>query len=271
MPKTKSPAPLAPTKHIVPYDNFGVRRGGGGVPPPSLWGRVPARASPRGWDTKKRGPHTHHSKEIINAGATAQVITEAVPQIACCSCNVLRSLHTPPPQPGAKLKARAGDGGGAWPVEAHRSLAHTSTCEGQGVMSHDQGFGDCLCPPQFRWGHVVTGNEGVPADGWPNKPTPRPSPFRGGGGGSVRRFPHADTRACSPRPASVQPFHRADTAHGQADPRKEVLQDNQQRVSCKGFWGLALWSGFTGAHERAHQSVPMSFFANFIPSAVAWA
>ena len=28
MPKTKSPAPLAPTKHIVPYDNFGVRRGG---------------------------------------------------------------------------------------------------------------------------------------------------------------------------------------------------------------------------------------------------
>ena len=47
MPKTKSPAPLAPTKHIGPYDNFGVRRGGGGSPPPSLWGRVPARASPR--------------------------------------------------------------------------------------------------------------------------------------------------------------------------------------------------------------------------------
>ena len=30
MPKTKSPAPPAPTKHIVPYNNFGVCRGGGG-------------------------------------------------------------------------------------------------------------------------------------------------------------------------------------------------------------------------------------------------
>ena len=46
MPKTKSAAPPAPTKHTVPCDNFGVRRGGGGAPPP-LWGPVPARASPR--------------------------------------------------------------------------------------------------------------------------------------------------------------------------------------------------------------------------------
>ena len=46
MPKTKSPAPLAPTKHLVPCDNFGVRRGGG-VPPP-LWGRVLTRSAPRG-------------------------------------------------------------------------------------------------------------------------------------------------------------------------------------------------------------------------------
>ena len=49
MPKTKSAAPPAPTKHTVPCDNSGVRRGGGGCPPP-LWGRVPARASPRGID-----------------------------------------------------------------------------------------------------------------------------------------------------------------------------------------------------------------------------
>ena len=34
MPKTKSAAPPAPTKHTVPCDNFGVRRGGGGCPPP---------------------------------------------------------------------------------------------------------------------------------------------------------------------------------------------------------------------------------------------
>ena len=33
MPKTKSAAPPAPTKHTVPCDNFGVRRGGGGAPP----------------------------------------------------------------------------------------------------------------------------------------------------------------------------------------------------------------------------------------------
>ena len=46
MPKTKYPAPLAPTKHIVPCDNFGVRRGGGGGSPP-LWGRVPTRIDPR--------------------------------------------------------------------------------------------------------------------------------------------------------------------------------------------------------------------------------
>ena len=32
MPKTKYPAPLAPTKPIVPYNHFGVCRGGG--PPP---------------------------------------------------------------------------------------------------------------------------------------------------------------------------------------------------------------------------------------------
>ena len=37
MPKTKSPAPPAPTKHLVPCDNFGVRRGGG-VPPPPPFG-----------------------------------------------------------------------------------------------------------------------------------------------------------------------------------------------------------------------------------------
>ena len=46
MPKTKSPAPPAPTKHLVPCDNFGVRRGGG-VPPPPLWGRVLTRSTPR--------------------------------------------------------------------------------------------------------------------------------------------------------------------------------------------------------------------------------
>ena len=34
MPKTKSPAPLAPTKPIVLYNHFGVCRGGGGTPPP---------------------------------------------------------------------------------------------------------------------------------------------------------------------------------------------------------------------------------------------
>ena len=44
MPKTKSPAPAAPTKHIVPYNNFGVRR----APPPPLWVRVPTRSAPRG-------------------------------------------------------------------------------------------------------------------------------------------------------------------------------------------------------------------------------
>ena len=36
MPKTKSPAPLAPTKPIVLYNHFGVCRGGGGVNPPPL-------------------------------------------------------------------------------------------------------------------------------------------------------------------------------------------------------------------------------------------
>ena len=60
MPKTKSPAPLAPTKHIVAYDNFGVRRGGG-VPPPPLWGRVPTRIGPR----DVCGPKTAHANKLL--------------------------------------------------------------------------------------------------------------------------------------------------------------------------------------------------------------
>ena len=44
MPKTKSAVPLAPTKHIVLCNNFGVRR----APDPPLWGRVPTRIGPRG-------------------------------------------------------------------------------------------------------------------------------------------------------------------------------------------------------------------------------
>ena len=46
MPKTKSPAPLAPTKPIVLYNHFGVCRGGGGGTAPGLWGRVLTRSSP---------------------------------------------------------------------------------------------------------------------------------------------------------------------------------------------------------------------------------
>ena len=44
MPKTKSAAPLAPTKHTVPCDNFGVRRGGGVPPPPFGVGSQPGSA-----------------------------------------------------------------------------------------------------------------------------------------------------------------------------------------------------------------------------------
>ena len=43
MPKTKSPAPPAPTKPIVQYNHFGVCS----PPPPPHWGRVLAGSSPR--------------------------------------------------------------------------------------------------------------------------------------------------------------------------------------------------------------------------------
>ena len=46
MPKTKSAAPPAPTKHTVPCDNFGVRRGGGGVPRPPPLGSGPGQGQP---------------------------------------------------------------------------------------------------------------------------------------------------------------------------------------------------------------------------------
>ena len=55
MPKTKSPAPPAPTKHIVPYDNFGVRRGGGGPPFPPL-GSGPDQERPPWQHLVVRGP-----------------------------------------------------------------------------------------------------------------------------------------------------------------------------------------------------------------------
>ena len=51
MPKTKSPAPPAPTKPIVLYNHFGVCRGGGGPPPPPLWGWVLTRIGPRDHNT----------------------------------------------------------------------------------------------------------------------------------------------------------------------------------------------------------------------------
>ena len=56
MPKTKSPASLAPTKPIDLYNHFGVcRGGGGGVPPPPLWGRALTRIGPRAGKYQKGG------------------------------------------------------------------------------------------------------------------------------------------------------------------------------------------------------------------------
>ena len=57
MPKTKSAAPLAPTKHTVPCDNFGVRRGGGGGAPPPPLGSGPGQGQP---PCSVLSVHLHH-------------------------------------------------------------------------------------------------------------------------------------------------------------------------------------------------------------------
>ena len=90
MPKTKSPAPPAPTKPIVLYNHFGVCRGGGGYPTPPLWGRVLTRIGPRGCTTLKtwmlgrrchgRAQHWSRSHHGHNAGAHAVVVLRATPR-----------------------------------------------------------------------------------------------------------------------------------------------------------------------------------------------
>ena len=88
MPKTKSPAPPAPTKHLVPCDNFGVRRGGG-VSPPPFWGRVLTRSAPRALMHVPRSRHTscmYQSPDISHACTDAPPYLMHIPKAHHTSC-----------------------------------------------------------------------------------------------------------------------------------------------------------------------------------------
>ena len=108
MPKTKSPAPLAPTKHIVPYDNFGVRRGGGGSPPPPLpLGSGPGQGQPPWW-----GPITPSLRVLHVVIARSFVVSADVVRTSAGgarSCAVgLGAPRPPPPRSDLLLRSKGG-------------------------------------------------------------------------------------------------------------------------------------------------------------------
>ena len=146
VPKTKSAAPPAPTKHTVPCDNFGVRRGGGGAPPPPLWGRVPARASPRG--TGPRGFRGRVFAQCAPSGALS--IHPLSPNFPWFRADFLQfGLSAHQPSVNARLTL---DADVRWEPEEGRGHPHTTPCPGTGgqMDSPSDGMEKTLTPTEKK-------------------------------------------------------------------------------------------------------------------------
>ena len=89
MPKTKFAAPPAPTKHIVPCNNFGIRRA-----PPPLLGSGPDQDRPpchRPWLWRTAMLHTK------GGGSPVMVLPVPPPPPCTMNCDSWRGVAPPPP------------------------------------------------------------------------------------------------------------------------------------------------------------------------------